>query len=138
MGERLLICLPDTQIIQIIINRISLLVRDQGRIRKLQWSTGIIIGLINISVFCIWIPAQMQISPTWINVNFYWDRVEKALFAIIDCGLNIYFVRLIRSKLISNGLTKYYPLFYFNCVMIAISVCLDVSRIFLSAFSSSL
>ncbi|KAH7020748.1 uncharacterized protein B0I36DRAFT_434744 [Microdochium trichocladiopsis] len=113
-------------IIQIIINRIALLKRDRTRIRQLQWSSVLIIGLINISVFCIWIPAQLQISGTYITINYYWDRIEKAIFAIVDVSLNVYFVRLIRSKLISNGLTKYYPLFYFNCAMISVSITLDV------------
>lgn len=115
------------QIMQIMINRIALLVRNRTRIRQLQWGAGLIIGVINISVFCIWIPTQLQISPTIATVNFYWDRVEKAIFAVLDVSLNVYFVRLVRSKLISNGLDKYKPLFYYNCMMILVSVSLDVS-----------
>ncbi|KAJ1324692.1 hypothetical protein MN608_09395 [Microdochium nivale] len=113
-------------IMQIMINRIALLVRNRTRIRQLQWGAGLIIGVINISVFCIWIPTQLQISPTIATVNFYWDRVEKAIFAVLDVSLNVYFVRLVRSKLISNGLDKYKPLFYYNCMMILVSVSLDI------------
>ncbi|KXJ85544.1 hypothetical protein Micbo1qcDRAFT_108513, partial [Microdochium bolleyi] len=124
-----ILCLWSLQvqcIIQIIINRIALLKRDRTRIRQLQWSAFLIIGAINISVFCIWIPAQLQVSQTFITINFYWDRLEKGIFAILDMSLNVYFVRLIRSKLISNGLTKYLPLFWYNCVMICVSIALDV------------
>jgi len=113
-------------IIQIIINRIALLVRDQSRIRRMQWATIALMGCVNISVYCIWIPAQLQVSETYIKVNFIWDRVGKVIFAIVDVALNVYFIRLVRSKLIANGFTKYNRLFYFNVGMICISLALDV------------
>lgn len=124
-----LLCLWVVQtqcIIQIIINRIALLVRDQKNINRLKWGCALGLGLVNISVFCIWIPARLQISPTWIHINNIWDRIEKVIFCIIDAGLNLYFIYLVRSKLISNGLTKYHRLFRFNLFMIACSVGLDV------------
>lgn len=65
---------------QIIINRIALLVRDQHRIRRLKWIVALLLGLINISVFCIWIPARLQISKRIIFINEVWDRIEKVLF----------------------------------------------------------
>jgi hypothetical protein len=72
------------------------------------------VSVINISTFCIWIPARLQINETYIRINDVWDRVEKSLLAIIDVGLNLYFIHLVRAKLISNGLTKYNRLFHFN------------------------
>lgn len=113
-------------IIQIIINRIALLVRDQKNINRLKWGCAAGLGLVNISVFCIWIPARLQISSNWIHINEIWDRIEKVIFCLIDAGLNLYFIYLVRSKLISNGLTKYHRLFRFNLFMIACSVGLDV------------
>ncbi|KAH7025131.1 uncharacterized protein B0I36DRAFT_229703, partial [Microdochium trichocladiopsis] len=113
-------------IIQIIINRIALLVRDKTRIRRLQWLAIGIIGAVNISVFCIWIPAQLQVSATYAHVNFIWDRVGKVIFALVDVALNVYFIHLVRSKLIANGLTKYNGLFHFNIAMICVSLSLDV------------
>ncbi|KAM0346179.1 hypothetical protein ACHAPU_005600 [Fusarium lateritium] len=110
----------------IIINRISLLMIDRSNAVKIRWITAIIIGLINISVFCIWIPAQMQISQRWHDINYVWDRIEKGIFLIVDATLHGYFVYLIRVKLIANGLTKYQPLMRYNLVMIAISMSLDV------------
>lgn len=83
-------------------------------------------GCINISVYCIWIPAQLQVSQTYININFIWDRVGKVIFAVVDVALNVYFIKLVRSKLIANGLTKYNRLFYFNVGMICISLALDI------------
>ncbi|RSL45513.1 hypothetical protein CEP54_014234 [Fusarium duplospermum] len=110
----------------IIINRISLLMVDRRDGAKIRWATAAILGLINISVFVIWIPAQLQISSTWINVNHIYDRIEKGLFLIIDAALHTYFMYLIRVKLIANGLDKYKPLLRFNFAMIAISMSLDV------------
>ncbi|KAI1844110.1 hypothetical protein JX265_009627 [Neoarthrinium moseri] len=124
-----LLCLWVIQIqciMQIIINRIALLMVRQEKARKIRWTVFAIISAINISVFCIWIPARLQISETYVNVNNVWDRCEKAIIAIVDMGLNFYFIHLVRAKLIANGLTKYTRLFHFNLGMIAISLALDI------------
>ncbi|KAM0193349.1 hypothetical protein ACHAPA_004464 [Fusarium lateritium] len=110
----------------IIINRISLLMIDRRNAIKIRWITAITIGLINISVFCIWIPSQLQISQRWHDINYIWDRIEKGIFLVVDAALHGYFVYLIRVKLIANGLTKYQPLMRYNLVMIAISMSLDI------------
>lgn len=36
--------------------------------------------------YCIWIPAQLQISERFVNINFYWDRVEvtNSLSCVLD------------------------------------------------------
>ncbi|KAH8200262.1 hypothetical protein TruAng_005598 [Truncatella angustata] len=99
---------------------------NQQKARTIKWIVFLIISAINISVFCIWIPARLQISDTYVSVNNVWDRCEKAIIAVIDMGLNFYFIHLIRAKLISNGLTKYTRLFHFNLGMICISLALDV------------
>ncbi|KAK7948858.1 uncharacterized protein PG986_009744 [Apiospora aurea] len=113
-------------IIQIIINRIALLMRDRKIINRMIWSCALGLGVVNISVFCIWIPARLQISPTFVHINEIWDRVEKCIFCLMDVALNIYFVYLVRSRLISNGLTKYNRLFKFNLFMIFVSMSLDI------------
>ncbi|KAF4448056.1 hypothetical protein F53441_8487 [Fusarium austroafricanum] len=110
----------------IIINRISLLMVDRRNAFKIRWITAAVLGLINISVFCIWIPAQLQISQQYHDINYIWDRIEKGLFLVIDAALHSYFVYLIRIKLIANGLTKYQPLMRYNLVMIVVSMSLDV------------
>ena len=112
---------------QIIINRISILSMDHSFIRRVKWGVFLAIIAINISVVCVWVPASLQISARYIAINNVWDRCQKSLLCIIDAALNIYFVYLVRSRLIANGLTKYVRLFKFNLVMIVISVSLDVS-----------
>ncbi|KAH8728902.1 hypothetical protein GQ44DRAFT_823678 [Phaeosphaeriaceae sp. PMI808] len=124
-----LVCMWVVQIqllMQIIINRISLLSVRRTASTRLKWTVAAVLALINISVFVIWIPARLQISETFIRVNEIWDRIEKVIFALIDGVLNVYFIYLVRTKLIVNGLTKYMPLFWFNILMVFISLSLDV------------
>ncbi|KAI0423733.1 hypothetical protein F5Y09DRAFT_336349 [Xylaria sp. FL1042] len=113
-------------IMQILINRIGLITRDQRKINRIKWGVAGILFLINISVYVIWIPARLQISPTWIHINDIWDRLEKVIFAIIDFSLSAYFAYLVRSKLIANGLVKYNRLFRYNVAMILFSLSLDI------------
>ncbi|RSL49153.1 hypothetical protein CEP51_015538 [Fusarium floridanum] len=124
-------------IMQIIINRIALLAVSQTTVRRIKWGTFGILVVINISVFCIWIPARLQISQTYIHINDIWDRVEKGIFAVIDLALNFYFVYLVRSSLISYGLTKYVALYRFNLVMVVISISMDILIIASMSFSNT-
>ncbi|KAF5247145.1 hypothetical protein FAUST_997 [Fusarium austroamericanum] len=112
--------------LQIIINRISLLLANKRNINRVKWGVALIASLINISGFCIWIPARLQISHLYEEINIVWDRTEKAIFLIVDLALNVYFIYLVRSRLIKYGLTKYNKLFYFNVAMEVISVSLDI------------
>ncbi|KAH7160625.1 hypothetical protein EDB81DRAFT_320864 [Dactylonectria macrodidyma] len=113
-------------IMQIIINRIALLAISPTTVCRLRWGIFSILLVINISVGCVWIPARLQINPTWIHVNNIYDRLEKAIFAAIDVCLNLYFVYLVRSSLIEYGLTKYILLYRFNQVMIVLSLTMDI------------
>ncbi|KAI9158046.1 hypothetical protein HJFPF1_06032 [Paramyrothecium foliicola] len=119
-------CVQIQAIMQIIINRIQFLMVVRKNATRLKWGVFIILALINISVFIIWIPARLQISPRWIHINNVWDRIEKGIFLVIDLSLNIYFIYLVRSGLIANGLTKYIPLFRFNMAMIGLSMTMDI------------
>lgn len=114
-------------ILQIIINRVGLMSHNKHRVRNIKIGVFIIIALINISVFCIWIPARLQISQRYVRINEIWDRTEKALFALVDGALNAYFIWVVRTKLINNGLVKYQPLFRYNVGMVCVSLLLDVS-----------
>ncbi|KAM0219728.1 hypothetical protein ACHAQD_006340 [Fusarium lateritium] len=113
-------------IMQIIVNRIALLRVSPTIVRRLKWGIFAILAVINVSVFCIWIPARLQINETFIEINTIWDRIEKAIFAVIDLALNFYFLYLVRSSLISYGLTKYVVLYRFNLVMVVISISMDI------------
>ncbi|KAL2262725.1 hypothetical protein VTK26DRAFT_314 [Humicola hyalothermophila] len=113
-------------LIQILANRVSLIMYNPTRQRWLKIGLAIAIGIVNVSVFIIWVPARLQISDTWIRINEIWDRAEKVIFTVIDGSLNTYFMWLVKRKLVSNGLTQYNSIFRFNIVMVIISVSLDI------------
>lgn len=50
-------------LLQIIVNRIRIILHDRKRGQQLMIGTFVAMSLINVSVFCIWMPARMQISP---------------------------------------------------------------------------
>ncbi|KAK5956666.1 hypothetical protein OHC33_002152 [Knufia fluminis] len=113
-------------LLQIIINRVSLLIIDKTKAAYITWGVAVIMTLINISVFVIWIPARLQISEKWIRINKVWDPIEKGIYLVIDGCLNGYFLYLVHSKLVSAGMTKYRPLFKFNAFIIVISLSMDI------------
>ncbi|PVH97845.1 hypothetical protein DM02DRAFT_504470, partial [Periconia macrospinosa] len=116
-----------TQILpQIIINRISLIMVDRRKARLLKWVFFILILIVNISVAVIWITAHAGKNKTWVMINLVWERIEKAFFLIIDLGLNIYFLYLVRFRLIANGLTKYMRLYNYNVAIVFVSTSMDV------------
>ncbi|KAK0636725.1 hypothetical protein B0T17DRAFT_478078, partial [Bombardia bombarda] len=113
-------------LMQIMTNRIGLILYNPDKARRLKVAISIATSIINVSVFIIWIPARLQISPTWIRVNDIWDRTEKSIYLIIDFGLKSYFMYLLKSKLVANGLTKYNLVYRFNLSMVFLSISLDV------------
>ncbi|KAF6805486.1 hypothetical protein CSOJ01_09485 [Colletotrichum sojae] len=125
-------------LMQVIINRIAILMPIQSQATKIKWGVFVVILAINVSVFCIWIPARLQISTTYVHVNEIWDRIEKGIFLLVDVGLNLTFIYLVKSRLISSGLTKYTRLFRFNLVMIAVSMSLDIILIGLMSLPNTL
>ncbi|RFN48698.1 hypothetical protein FIE12Z_7017 [Fusarium flagelliforme] len=119
-------CIQIQALIQIIVNRIAILMVDRRKAKWLKIWSFVIILCVNISVFTIWIPARLEVNQTWVNINKVWDRIEKVIFLFVDAGLNLYFIHLVHSRLIANGLTKYTRLFKFNLGMIAVSMTMDV------------
>lgn len=113
-------------LLQIIINRCAILLPDKRFARKLKIAVAVTITLINISVYNIWIPARLQISEKYIHINEWWDRVEKAVYLIIDAGLNLYFITIVQRNLVKNGLQKYRRLVQWNKFIIAFSLGMDV------------
>ncbi|KAL8382476.1 hypothetical protein RB595_006316 [Gaeumannomyces hyphopodioides] len=95
----------------------------------LEWGTASALMVICASVFVVWIPAHLQISPKFILINNVWDRIEKFLILVLDAGLNGYFLWLVKSTLIDYGLTKYKTLFRFNLLAVFVSVSLDAINI---------
>ncbi|KAF2129231.1 hypothetical protein P153DRAFT_15809 [Dothidotthia symphoricarpi CBS 119687] len=119
-------CIQVQLLLQIIINRIRIIVPDRRRSRMIMIATAAFVTAINISVFNIWIPARLQISHRYHIINEYWDRSEKALYLIVDAILNWYFLKTVKANLINNGLTKYNKLVRFNQRMVGISLLMDV------------
>ncbi|KAI3535679.1 hypothetical protein CSPX01_11203 [Colletotrichum filicis] len=125
-------------LMQIIVNRIAILMPIPAQATRLKWGVFGILLAVNISVFCIWIPARLQINETYIHINEIWDRIEKGIFLLVDAGLNLTFIYLVKSRLIASGLTKYTALFRFNLAMIAVSMSLDVILIGLMSLPNTL
>jgi hypothetical protein len=99
---------------------------NRKKFRLLKYGVAFIITLVNISVYCIWIPARLNVSERYVHINAIWDRIEKCIFLIVDVSLNAYFMYLVRKQLISLGLDKYKPLFRFNACIIVVSVSMDI------------
>ncbi|KAH7124668.1 hypothetical protein EDB81DRAFT_811421 [Dactylonectria macrodidyma] len=112
---------------QIIANRVALIMTNRKRAARLKWGLFIPIGFINIAVAYIWTVAHLEsATPSQVHVNMIFEKAEKSFFLAIDLGLNLYFLYLVRFRLIADGLTKYWRLFRFNAGMVAISTSMDV------------
>ena len=61
-------CIQVQLLLQIIINRICLIVPDRNLSRRIMIATAGIVTAINISVFCIWVPARIQVNHTYVQL----------------------------------------------------------------------
>ncbi|KAM5343544.1 hypothetical protein ACJ41O_012081 [Fusarium nematophilum] len=116
-------------LMQIIIDRMAILMPSPRDATKLRWGVFLVLLLVNFGTLIVWTPAQLQISPRWVSINEIWGRCEKGIFFIVDFALNLRFVYLIRNRMASHGLSKYVSLFRLNMVLIAFSVSLDLMLI---------
>jgi hypothetical protein len=111
---------------QIIANRLSLIMTSKRRARKLKWALFVTIAAINIAVCYIWTTAQVpSATPHQIHVNHLFEKAEKTFFLVVDLTLNLYFLYLVRFRLIADGLGKYWMLFNFNAGIVVISTSMD-------------
>lgn len=113
---------------QIIINRIALIAEHRNTVRNIKWGTVVVITAINIAVFCIWIPAHTvpPASEVFVRINNVWDKISKVLILVVDAGLNWYFLRIVKIRLVDQvGLTKYKPLVSFNAKLMIVSIAMD-------------
>lgn len=63
----------------------------------------------------------------FIEANKYWDKISKFLICFMDAGLNWYFLRIVKQRLVKYyGLKKYAPLVAFNAKLMILSVGMDV------------
>ncbi|ESK93159.1 hypothetical protein Moror_1095 [Moniliophthora roreri MCA 2997] len=113
-------------LLQIIVNRLCILLPSNKKRNWLRWGIAAIITAINISVYNIWIPAKLQISQEYHDINIWWDRCEKIIYLIVDGLLNWYFIHTVKQRLIVHGgLKKYKKLVRFNTQIIWISLSMD-------------
>jgi hypothetical protein len=93
---------------------------------KLKWSLFLAVLSINIAVAVIWISAQMPgVTPFQVILNIMFEKAEKAFFLVLDLSLNLYFLYLVRYRLIQDGLSKYWALFHFNVAIVLLSTSMD-------------
>jgi hypothetical protein len=119
-------------LMQIIINRIGVIAENRKTTEYLRWGTAVVITIINILVFCIWIPAHTvpPVNETYVRINRYWDRTSKVLILLVDAGLNYYFLRTVKIRLVKqHGLVKYAPLVGFNAKLMVVSIAMDAMLI---------
>ncbi|KAK8126566.1 uncharacterized protein PG998_002325 [Apiospora kogelbergensis] len=131
---------------QIVINRIGIIAESQKTVTWVKWGTVVFVGLINISVFVIWIPSHVQPPPSdetllgWmVEINKVWDRITKVLILVLDAGLNAWFVSVVKKRLVKqHRLVKYKPLITFTNQMMVIAILMDVCLVILLSLPNEL
>ncbi|KAK7932051.1 hypothetical protein PG985_002763 [Apiospora marii] len=116
-------------LMQIIVNRIAVISENPKTVIYIRWGCVAAISSVNIAVFVIFIPAHLKHPPTeaFIEANKYWDKISKFLICFMDAGLNWYFLRIVKQRLVKYyGLKKYAPLVAFNAKLMILSVGMDV------------
>ncbi|KAI4522191.1 hypothetical protein K525DRAFT_199444, partial [Schizophyllum commune Loenen D] len=113
-------------VLQIICNRVGVLLPDDRSRLTLKLSVAFFVLLINISVYCIWIPSKMGVDEKFKQINVVWDRVEKVIYLFIDMALNAYFIISVKRRLVAYGLRKYDALVRYNTWIATVSVSMDV------------
>ncbi|KAI4851356.1 hypothetical protein E4T44_02185 [Aureobasidium sp. EXF-8845] len=119
-------------LMQIIINRISIISERKSTARQLKIGTAVVISIINVAVFCIFIPSHLSPPPSmiFVHINKYWDRCSKILIMLVDAFLNYYFIHVVRARLVKqHGLRKYKPLVAYYTRLGIISVAMDLMLI---------
>ncbi|KAL5592614.1 hypothetical protein FOBRF1_013640 [Fusarium oxysporum] len=125
-GSVILWTLQTQLALQIIANRLGLVMVNKKRAKYLKLSLLVAVGLVNIAVACIWIPARLTQSKKMLHINDIWDRTEKVLYLLMDLALNSAFLHKVRRELIAEGLRKYKLLFNFNVSVVVISLSMDI------------
>ncbi|PNY25383.1 Uncharacterized protein TCAP_04675, partial [Tolypocladium capitatum] len=113
-------------LLQIIANRVGLIMVDQRKAMWLKLGLFGLVGCVNIAVGVIWTNGHMKTAtPEQVHLNDHFEKAEKAFFLVTDLGLNLYFLYLVRFRLIALGLQKYWLLFKFNVAIVFLSTAMD-------------
>lgn len=110
---------------QIILNRLQIILPDDNTVSRLKIIYLTILLLINAAVFTIWIQAESG-SETYLRIDKIWDPVGIAIVLVLDVALNIYFIISVKRKLLSFGLAKYKLLIKANVLTILANLIADV------------
>ncbi|KAJ8083078.1 hypothetical protein PM082_008941 [Marasmius tenuissimus] len=110
----------------IIVNRLCILLATNKERIMMKAIVAGIVTLVSVSTACIWIPAQLQINHSYIALNHWWDKFEKAIYLCLDLALNIIFIVMVKRRLVNHRLTKYARVMRFNEYMIFISIGMDI------------
>jgi hypothetical protein len=112
---------------QIIANRVALIMVERRKATMLRWGLFISIGLVNLAVCVIWTMAMLPgATQSQIRLNILFEKAEKAFFLILDLSLNLFFLYLVRYRLIADGLSKYWKLYHFNIGIVILSTSMDI------------
>ncbi|KAL1663146.1 hypothetical protein GGF50DRAFT_116317 [Schizophyllum commune] len=113
-------------LLQIICNRIGILMTSPRQRICLKLGVAFLIFLVNVSVFVVWVPAKIGASEAFVRTNKWWDRVEKVIYLTIDMSLNSYFILTVKRRLVSYGLKRYDALVRYNAYIAVVSCTMDV------------
>lgn len=113
---------------QIIANRVSIIMVNRHKAKWLRLGLFVSILAVNIVVYVIWITAHMpNATPAQQERNAIFEKAEKTFFLVVDLGLNILFLYLVRFRLIAGGLSKYWRLLKMNAVLVVVSTAMDAA-----------
>lgn len=113
---------------QIIANRVSLIMVSKRKAKWLKICLACGIGCVNVGVYVIWTSAYLpNATPAQKHLNDVFEKIEKSFFLVVDLGLNLCFLYLVRFRLISGGLNKYWPLFNLNTALICVATAMDAA-----------
>ncbi|KAK1498939.1 hypothetical protein CCUS01_02559 [Colletotrichum cuscutae] len=114
---------------QILANRLGLLLVNKKRAKMMKFGLLAIVGVINISVTCIYVTGY-SINPEYFtHLHKIWDPIDKVVDLLIDISLNTVFLRIIQHEFVADGLQKYRLLFYCGVLFVLISLCMDILMI---------
>lgn len=100
-----------------------------SRRKALYLKVGLFVAIlgVNIAVGFIWVPAHFPSASTdKVHLNEVFEKAEKSFFLVIDLALNLYFLYLVRFRLIADGLSKYWRLFNMNVGAVILSTSMDI------------
>ncbi|OAR02998.1 hypothetical protein LLEC1_03838, partial [Akanthomyces lecanii] len=113
---------------QIIANRVSIIMVNRHKAKWLRLGLFLSILAVNIVVYVVWIPAHMpNATGAQRKRNEIFEKAEKTFFLVVDLGLNLLFLYLVRFRLIAGGLSKYWRLLKMNAALVVISTAMDAA-----------